>query len=94
MDDRLPLALKIKVKKNGSKEGRALINALKKRFDKEILDLIHAYLDTQHNQLYIPMMLYYEDFVASAPEDGPVSSLSLERVDHQDRNRALPDKFF
>jgi hypothetical protein len=86
MDDRLPLALKIKVKRNGSKEGKALIDALKNRFDKEIVDLIHEYLDTQDSQLYIPLMIYYEDFVASAPEDGPISSLSLEKEDHQDQN--------
>jgi hypothetical protein len=80
----LPLSMKIKVKQSGSKEGKALIQSLKKRFDPELIDLIHRYLDTQDDQLYIPFFIYYQDFVANNHEVQSISRIPLEKTEsHQ-----------
>jgi hypothetical protein len=76
--------MKIKVKQSGSKEGKALIQSLKKRFDPELIDLIHRYLDTQDDQLYIPFFIYYQDFVANNDEVQSISRIPLEKAEsHQ-----------
>lgn len=73
----LPLSMKIKVKQSGSKEGKALLHGLQKRFDDELIDLIHQYLDKQEDQLYIPFFIYYDDFVAVNDEVQSIRRIPL-----------------
>lgn len=85
--------MKIKVKQTGSKEGKALIEALKERFDPELVTLVHKYLDTQSDQLYIPFFIYYEDFVANNDEVQSISRIPLEKTEYpQDQTPRRSEK--